>query len=185
MTVWQASSFGRGCGFGLPPRPGQSLLPKRATHYGSHAAVDVVYEKEPARIVVITVLRITRKEEEGTMQPDFLPSLDLSVDEKTGIVRAYLRVRKGEVADTREVSEGPLLPIMMPGACCSASNCLPRVNSESSIRFPRMNLSPSSGSSVEAHPVNWFLADLSYQSESATISPVPLLARAGIIGAAP
>ena len=37
----------------------------------------------------------------------FLPSLELSVDEKTGSIRAaYLRVRRGEVAVTREVSEG-------------------------------------------------------------------------------
>jgi len=41
------------------------------------------------------------------MKTNFLPSLELSVDETTGIVRAaYMRVRKGEVADTREVSEG-------------------------------------------------------------------------------
>jgi uncharacterized protein YuzE len=43
----------------------------------------------------------------STITGDFLPSLQLSVDEKTGIVRAaYMRVRQGEVADTREVSEG-------------------------------------------------------------------------------
>jgi hypothetical protein len=37
----------------------------------------------------------------------FLPALELSVDEKTGGIRAaYLRVREGEVAETREVSEG-------------------------------------------------------------------------------
>jgi uncharacterized protein YuzE len=37
----------------------------------------------------------------------FIPSLEVSVDEKTGIVRAaYLRIRTGEVANTREVSEG-------------------------------------------------------------------------------
>jgi hypothetical protein len=41
------------------------------------------------------------------MASNFLPSLDLSVDEKTGGIRAaYLRVRQGEVAETREVSEG-------------------------------------------------------------------------------
>jgi uncharacterized protein YuzE len=37
----------------------------------------------------------------------FLPSLELSVDETTGGIRAaYLRVRQGEVAETREVCEG-------------------------------------------------------------------------------
>src|SRR5437870_3748254 len=41
------------------------------------------------------------------MAADFLPSMELSIDEKTGIVRAaYMRARKGEVVDTREVSEG-------------------------------------------------------------------------------
>jgi hypothetical protein len=37
----------------------------------------------------------------------FLPSLEVSVDDKTGTVRAaYLRVRQGEVAETREIAEG-------------------------------------------------------------------------------
>jgi hypothetical protein len=37
----------------------------------------------------------------------FLPSLEVSVDEQTGFIRAaYLRVRKGKVAETQEVSEG-------------------------------------------------------------------------------
>lgn len=41
------------------------------------------------------------------MEQAFVPSLNVSVDEKTGNVRAaYLRVRKGEVAETKEVSEG-------------------------------------------------------------------------------
>ncbi len=41
------------------------------------------------------------------MESTFLPSLELSVDDRTGsICAAYLRVRKGEVAETREVSEG-------------------------------------------------------------------------------
>jgi Protein of unknown function (DUF2283) len=41
------------------------------------------------------------------MESIFLPSLELSVDEQTGSIRAaYLRVRQGEVAETREVAEG-------------------------------------------------------------------------------
>jgi hypothetical protein len=39
--------------------------------------------------------------------PDFVPELQVSVDEKTGAVRtAYLRVRQGDVAETREAVEG-------------------------------------------------------------------------------
>jgi hypothetical protein len=39
--------------------------------------------------------------------PAFRPALELSVDEQTGHVRsAYLRIREGEVAQTKEVSEG-------------------------------------------------------------------------------
>jgi hypothetical protein len=38
---------------------------------------------------------------------NYMFNMSLSVDEQTGNLRAvYLRVRKGEVADTREVSEG-------------------------------------------------------------------------------
>jgi Protein of unknown function (DUF2283) len=41
------------------------------------------------------------------MESIFMPSLELSLDEKTGGIRAaYLRVHHGEVAETREVSEG-------------------------------------------------------------------------------
>jgi uncharacterized protein YuzE len=41
------------------------------------------------------------------MGPTFLPELQVSVDEKTGQVRsAYVRVRAGEVEETREVVEG-------------------------------------------------------------------------------
>ena len=41
------------------------------------------------------------------MNTDFLLELSVSVDEKTGIVRAaYVRVRKGVVDETREVAEG-------------------------------------------------------------------------------
>jgi hypothetical protein len=41
------------------------------------------------------------------MGPAFLPELSVSVDEKTGHVRAaYVRVRVGEVSETREVAEG-------------------------------------------------------------------------------
>jgi hypothetical protein len=41
------------------------------------------------------------------MGPTFLPDLSVSVDEKTGHVRAaYVRVRAGEVMETREVVEG-------------------------------------------------------------------------------
>ena len=41
------------------------------------------------------------------MSSDFLPELSVSVDELTGIIRAaYVRVRKGEVDETREVAEG-------------------------------------------------------------------------------
>jgi hypothetical protein len=39
--------------------------------------------------------------------PAFVPSLEISVDEETGLIRAaYLRVRKGKVKETQEVSEG-------------------------------------------------------------------------------
>ena len=41
------------------------------------------------------------------MNMDFLPELSVSVDERTGIVRAaYVRVRQGEVDETREVAPG-------------------------------------------------------------------------------
>ena len=41
------------------------------------------------------------------MEPTFLPELSVSVDEKTGRVRAaYFRLHIGEVSDTREVAEG-------------------------------------------------------------------------------
>jgi uncharacterized protein YuzE len=41
------------------------------------------------------------------MAAAFLPEVRLSVNEATGGIRAaYLRVRKGEVAETREVAEG-------------------------------------------------------------------------------
>lgn len=41
------------------------------------------------------------------MGPTFLPELSISVDEKTGHIRAaYVRVRGGEVSETREVAEG-------------------------------------------------------------------------------
>lgn len=41
------------------------------------------------------------------MGPTFVPELSVSVDEKTGHIRAaYLRVRIGEVEETREVVEG-------------------------------------------------------------------------------
>lgn len=37
----------------------------------------------------------------------FQPHVDISVNETTGIVRAaYVRVRKGKVHETREISEG-------------------------------------------------------------------------------
>jgi uncharacterized protein YuzE len=41
------------------------------------------------------------------MKRKFVPKLDVSVDERTGVIRAaYLRVREGAVHETREVSEG-------------------------------------------------------------------------------
>lgn len=41
------------------------------------------------------------------MKDKFVPKIDISVDEKTGIIRAaYLRIRNGKVHETREVSEG-------------------------------------------------------------------------------
>lgn len=41
------------------------------------------------------------------MEPTFLPELSVSVDEKTGHIRAaYFRLRIGEVSETREVAEG-------------------------------------------------------------------------------
>jgi hypothetical protein len=42
---------------GLPADPGRQRVRR---HYGSHTAVDVVFEEEPARIVVITVIRVRR-----------------------------------------------------------------------------------------------------------------------------
>ena len=42
---------------GLRADPGRSRVRR---HYGTHTAVDVVYEMEPARIVVISVIRVTR-----------------------------------------------------------------------------------------------------------------------------
>lgn len=43
---------------GLRADPGRLRVRR---HYGSHASVDVVYEEEPARIVVISAIRVTRK----------------------------------------------------------------------------------------------------------------------------
>ena len=41
------------------------------------------------------------------MVPNFLPALELSIDEETGGVRAaYLRVRGGQVEETHEVAVG-------------------------------------------------------------------------------
>jgi uncharacterized protein YuzE len=41
---------------------------------------------------------------------NFLPEISVSVDEKTGHVRAaYIRVRMGEVSETREIAEGKAL----------------------------------------------------------------------------
>lgn len=41
------------------------------------------------------------------MKRKFLPKLDVSFDEKTGIIRAaYLRIRNGTVHKTREISAG-------------------------------------------------------------------------------
>lgn len=41
------------------------------------------------------------------MDHEFLPKIDVSIDEKTGIIRAaYLRIRNGTVAETREVADG-------------------------------------------------------------------------------
>jgi uncharacterized protein YuzE len=41
------------------------------------------------------------------MYGDFAPALRVSVDENTGGIRtAYLRIRPGEVAETREVADG-------------------------------------------------------------------------------
>ena len=41
------------------------------------------------------------------MKPKFLPKLDVSIDERTGTIRsAYLRIRRGTVHETREISAG-------------------------------------------------------------------------------
>lgn len=41
------------------------------------------------------------------MAPPFVPELSVSVDETTGVIRAaYVRVRAGDAAETREVAEG-------------------------------------------------------------------------------
>jgi uncharacterized protein YuzE len=41
------------------------------------------------------------------MKRKFLPKLDVSFNEKTGVIRAaYLRIRAGAVHETREVSAG-------------------------------------------------------------------------------
>ena len=42
---------------GLRADPGRLRVRR---HYGSHASVDVVYEEEPTRILVITVVRVQR-----------------------------------------------------------------------------------------------------------------------------
>lgn len=42
---------------GLRADPGRQRVRR---HYGLHTAVDVVYEEEPGRIVVITVVRVRR-----------------------------------------------------------------------------------------------------------------------------
>jgi hypothetical protein len=42
---------------GLPTGPGRLRLRR---HYGSHHSVDVVFEEEPDRLVVITVMRVIR-----------------------------------------------------------------------------------------------------------------------------
>jgi uncharacterized protein YuzE len=62
------------------------------------------------------------------MKHEFIPKLEISVDEKTGEIRAaYVQIRKGAVHETREVSEGTafadydragwLLGIELLGAC--------------------------------------------------------------------
>jgi hypothetical protein len=43
---------------GLRADPGRLRVRR---HYGSHHSIDVVFEEEPARIVVITVVRVVRK----------------------------------------------------------------------------------------------------------------------------
>jgi hypothetical protein len=43
---------------GLRADPGRLRVRR---HYGSHTAVDVVYEEEPSRIVVISVIRVVRR----------------------------------------------------------------------------------------------------------------------------
>src|SRR4051794_25637262 len=44
---------------------------------------------------------------ESSMDADFLPALTVSVDENTGRIRAaYMRIRRGDVAETRELAEG-------------------------------------------------------------------------------
>jgi hypothetical protein len=38
---------------------------------------------------------------------EFIPTLEVSIDETTGLIRAaYLRVRKGKVEETQELCEG-------------------------------------------------------------------------------
>lgn len=43
---------------GLRADPGRLRVRR---HYGLHASVDVVYEEEPTRILVITAIRVTRR----------------------------------------------------------------------------------------------------------------------------
>ncbi len=42
---------------GLRADPGRQRVRR---HYGSHTSVDVVYEEEPNRILVVTVIRVVR-----------------------------------------------------------------------------------------------------------------------------
>ena len=42
---------------GLRADPGRLRVRR---HYGSHASIDVVYEEEPTRILVISVIRVRR-----------------------------------------------------------------------------------------------------------------------------
>jgi hypothetical protein len=43
---------------GLPADPGHLRVRR---HYGSHSSVDVVYEEHKARILVVSAIRVTRK----------------------------------------------------------------------------------------------------------------------------
>jgi hypothetical protein len=100
--------------------PDQTGLPTTTNRFryrknlGTGHHLDVVFEHDPTQIVVISVIRRwgtcgiaeTWSQERWKMAKQAF-RLEASVDEKTGgLVAVYMRVREGDVAETREVQEG-------------------------------------------------------------------------------